>query len=369
MSNRLSAFSFLMLFIISSFACIHAQNLLNQPESVVFDAPHERYLVSNYANGNIVAIDDAGNQTYFDTTLTRIAGLTIKGDTLLVASNLAPYNGLVGYDLNADTMLFFVPIPSVGLLNDLAYDTSGNVYITDYWDNKLFRVDLNTLSYSLFVDPIQAPNGIYCDIANNRLLVILVGVAGDPLGAVDLSDSSMSIAIYTYIHSMDGIAADNLGRIYLSSWYSNSCFRFDSLVNCQPVEVSTGHDGPADISINLRDNILCVPNFYRNDVDFVNLGPSDIIDNPAPDKYCLARNYPNPFNASTTIEYDLSIPAEVSINIYDIRGGKVTTLLRELQLSGSHKAVWDAGSFASGIYYYRICADGYSETGRMTLLK
>jgi hypothetical protein len=112
-----------------------------------------------------------------------------------------------------------------------------------------------------------------------------------------------------------------------------------------------------------------VPNLYRNDVDFVDLGPSGINDNPTPDNYCLTHNYPNPFNASTTIEYDISLPAEVSINIYDIRGGKVMTLLRELQLSGNHKAIWDAGAFASGIYYYRINAGGYSATGRMTLLK
>jgi hypothetical protein len=162
---------------------------------------------------------------------------------------------------------------------------------------------------------------------------------------------------------------DNLGRYYLSSWYTNSCYRFDSLENCGPVLVSSGHDGPADISVNRRDNILCVPNFYRNDVDFVTLSTSGIEDTPAPAEYSIARNYPNPFNAATTIEYELTMPAEVSIDIYDVMGGRVTTLLDELQTAGCHQAIWNPGTCASGIYYYRINVDSYIMSGRMMLLK
>jgi hypothetical protein len=62
-----------------------SQNLLSSPESVAFDSLRNRYLVSNYSNGIIVAIDSQGNQSWFATDLTSAVGLHIVGDTLWAA--------------------------------------------------------------------------------------------------------------------------------------------------------------------------------------------------------------------------------------------------------------------------------------------
>jgi hypothetical protein len=83
----------------------------------------------------------------------------------------------------------------------------------------------------------------------------------------------------------------------------------------------------------------------------------------------LLQNYPNPFNPTTTIEFTLSAPAFVTVNIYNHLGQKVVTLLNNEQPAGSSRIKWDATGFASGIYYYRITAGDFEQTRRMLLIK
>ena len=80
-------------------------------------------------------------------------------------------------------------------------------------------------------------------------------------------------------------------------------------------------------------------------------------------------NYPNPFNARTTISYNLQLPTDVAIDIYDILGRQVETLVNIKQTAGWHKVVWNAESAASGIYFYKLTADGNSDIQKMMLLK
>lgn len=83
----------------------------------------------------------------------------------------------------------------------------------------------------------------------------------------------------------------------------------------------------------------------------------------------LSWNYPNPFNASTTIEYDLPSTSDVTIDIYDILGRKVKMILNEYQQSGLHRIVWKCKDEKSGIYFYKIESGDRIETNRMLLLK
>ncbi len=90
---------------------------------------------------------------------------------------------------------------------------------------------------------------------------------------------------------------------------------------------------------------------------------------PMPDRFSVSQNYPNPFNAATIIRYTLPEPADVKIEIFDILGRKVKTLVQGEQPAGYHRIVWDAGDQSSGIYFYRIQAGDYAETRKMVLLK
>ncbi len=102
------------------------------------------------------------------------------------------------------------------------------------------------------------------------------------------------------------------------------------------------------------------------------LGMTDIPDdseNGLPSDYFLSPNYPNPFNASTTIRYALPEEAEVTIEIYDILGRKIEMLVSGKQPAGSHTIVWEAKNVPSGVYFYRIEAGEYSQTEKCVLLK
>jgi len=88
-----------------------------------------------------------------------------------------------------------------------------------------------------------------------------------------------------------------------------------------------------------------------------------------PSHYSLRGNYPNPFNASTIIKYDLPVFSDVRIDIFDMLGRKVETWIDESQPAGYHQIVWDGSGQSSGVYFYKIQAGEYSQTRRMLLLK
>ncbi len=93
-----------------------------------------------------------------------------------------------------------------------------------------------------------------------------------------------------------------------------------------------------------------------------------------PRKFSLAQNYPNPFNAGTLIGYDLKVDSHVELCIYDILGKKIATLVNNEQFAGEKQITWngfdDEGrSVASGVYFYKLSADGISETRQMMLVK
>ncbi|MCB0303474.1 MAG: T9SS type A sorting domain-containing protein [Calditrichaeota bacterium] len=83
----------------------------------------------------------------------------------------------------------------------------------------------------------------------------------------------------------------------------------------------------------------------------------------------LKQNYPNPFNPSTTIEYDLKQAAKVTLEVYNLLGEKMLTLVNGKQNAGSHRVEFDAANLASGIYFYKLSVDNVSATKKMMLMK
>jgi len=90
---------------------------------------------------------------------------------------------------------------------------------------------------------------------------------------------------------------------------------------------------------------------------------------PAPLEYSLGQNYPNPFNPVTVIPYSIRETAHVTLTVYNVLGQKVATLVDEPQEAGTHRAMFDATSFSSGIYFYRLEAGVFTQTHKMVLLK
>ena len=95
---------------------------------------------------------------------------------------------------------------------------------------------------------------------------------------------------------------------------------------------------------------------------------------PPPAATQLFQNYPNPFNPVTSIKYDLAETSQVRMDIYNVRGQHVKTLLNQEMLAGTHSVVWDGkdgqgNSVSSGVYFYRMTMPNKVLTNKMLLMK
>ena len=88
-----------------------------------------------------------------------------------------------------------------------------------------------------------------------------------------------------------------------------------------------------------------------------------------PSKYILSQNYPNPFNPSTTISFQLPAAGKVSLKIYDMLGKEVAALVNEKLTSGVYEATFNAARYPSGVYFYKIETEKFTEVKKMSLIK
>jgi len=100
---------------------------------------------------------------------------------------------------------------------------------------------------------------------------------------------------------------------------------------------------------------------------------SNVVD-PRAMAFTLDQNVPNPFNPTTTIRFSLATPEHVTLNIYDVAGRRVRTLVNTSQSAGPHAVTWNGindrgATVSSGIYFYRLQAGSFAETHKMVLLK
>ncbi|MBN1895231.1 carbohydrate binding domain-containing protein [bacterium] len=127
-------------------------------------------------------------------------------------------------------------------------------------------------------------------------------------------------------------------------------------------------DPGAYLRFNVGNNITT---FYLDAVEFIDPMVSGVTPEPVavmqPGRFALGRNYPNPFNSSTTVKYQLAQNADVKLEIYNMRGQQVLTLIDENQTAGDHEISWD-GKFRnsipapSGMYICRMTAKAAGRT-------
>ena len=95
----------------------------------------------------------------------------------------------------------------------------------------------------------------------------------------------------------------------------------------------------------------------------------EIIGNKIPTQFSLSQSYPNPFNPTTNIIYQIPKNSFVSLKVYDVLGKEVATLVNELLSPGTYEATFDATKYASGVYFYKLETSDFAETKRMMLIK
>lgn len=98
------------------------------------------------------------------------------------------------------------------------------------------------------------------------------------------------------------------------------------------------------------------------------------VEEQIPATFMLAQNYPNPFNPATEIKFGLKVNSKVTLNVYNVIGEKVATLLNQEMAAGYNKVSFNGANLASGIYFYRLEANGidgskFVDTKKMILIK
>ena len=88
-----------------------------------------------------------------------------------------------------------------------------------------------------------------------------------------------------------------------------------------------------------------------------------------PSAFTLKQNYPNPFNPITQIQYDMNGAGQVKMDLFDIRGAKVRTLINEQKPAGSYEFAFDGSQLSSGVYFYSMTANGITKTRKLVLMK
>lgn len=116
-------------------------------------------------------------------------------------------------------------------------------------------------------------------------------------------------------------------------------------------------------NVTLQQNIINVP-----ESDSVGTAIEDI-DSQMPNAINLSQNYPNPFNPTTTIRFGINEASDVQIEVFNMLGQNVATLVNEQKAAGWYTVSFDASKLSSGVYIYQIKANGNQSIKKMTLIK
>lgn len=214
----------------------------------------------------IIKLDSEGTLTNFVTTgLYEPKGLLILGDTLISVNSTS----VQGFNITTADRVMNISIAGSVFMNDVTTDGKGNLYISCYEKDVVYKLKDGT--YSVLISSGINPNGLLFDENNNSLMICNMG-RNAKIQSFNLADSNLTTLVTTKLSNLDGLAKDNCGNIYVSSWGTHSVYAFNSQFSNPPTIVSSGNSGPADISINQDEQILAIPNYNLNSIRFLNLG-------------------------------------------------------------------------------------------------
>jgi len=135
---------------------------------------------------------------------------------------------------------------------------------------------------------------------------------------------------------------------------------------------TTGNDENSLTIFDARVNNLYYQEFHsryrESGGELIGLGIENV-SSEVPSGFSLFQNYPNPFNTATNIKFTVANSGEVKIEVFDMMGCLVKTLVNELLKPGTYESSFDGSLLPNGIYFYRLSAAGFSETRRMILKK
>lgn len=256
------------------------------PESVLYSKPHNAIFVSNIFSGNPMekekvsylsklSVDGKVIKSKWVTGLKAPKGMAIVKNHLYVSD----VDRLVKIDIRKAKILQTYDIPAGKFLNDVVADKKGNIYLSDMFDNCIYKLGKGGLKVWLKSDKLTNPNGLFTD-GKVHMIVGLWGDKVDPktfvaeipggVVSIDLANPKDDFKVEPIIRGhMDGVDSDVQGNLWLSDWISGDVFVMKP--NGQGELKYNFGQGTADISVAKELGLLLVPQMGQNKVIAVKL--------------------------------------------------------------------------------------------------
>lgn len=278
-----------------------------------------------------------------------------------------------------------VQLSTFGIHNHDAYARNNTIYLSEGWDGSFSIYDLTTPAAPSLLARFNIPSPGYVHNAwlteDGNHLMTTEETNGKTVKMWNIQNLG-NITLESEYLGPNGIAHNThiKGNYAYLSHYQSGLRIVD--VSDPTAMTEVGYYDTADawgawpffdsgkvLISDIQDGLYIV--FFDGAV----INPTVIDDKgEVPKEFYVSANYPNPFNPSTTIEYQLSQSSPVNLSIYNSLGQKVRTLVNGAVQPGSHQAVWDGRNDAgeilsSGMYLYLFKADNFSKTHKMILMK
>lgn len=252
---------------LAAFFLIRSLKPLNAPESIAFDQKAKRFLISNVKGKSISSMDLEGRFTpWLKSGLSSPRGLAIWEDKLYVADG----NRIAVISLDKAKVESTLPIAGAIMLNDLAFDKNGLLYVSDTSGDCLYLLNPATKKVDKITSPLlKAPNGIAYDMPRDQMFIVGFTKRASIL-SLNTQDRTIRVFMDTIYSDLDGIAIDDLGRIYISSWSEAMIFEIPQEQNRFIAKFKDLKDA-ADIYYHLPTNELLVPLMSSNRIQRISL--------------------------------------------------------------------------------------------------
>ncbi|MBE2217144.1 MAG: T9SS type A sorting domain-containing protein [Ignavibacteria bacterium] len=233
-----------------------------------------------------------------------------------------------------------------------------------------------TLSYGLYISSNNGANWVQTSINNMSVASIAVSenriFAGTTSNGVYYSSDNGANWIQTSLDTVTQVTSIivNGNNVFAGSFYSGFSVSNDNGVSW----VQKNEGLPNSTSIRRL--------FIANDYIFAGTSGSGVfrrplsevigihsISNEVPKEFSLSQNFPNPFNPSTNIRFEIAVTKSVELRVYDSQGKEIAQLYNGQLQPGTYEINWNGLNFPSGVYFYRLNAGAFSETKKMVLIK
>ncbi|MBU1355695.1 MAG: T9SS type A sorting domain-containing protein, partial [Candidatus Edwardsbacteria bacterium] len=338
----------------------------NAPNAVAVNPVTNKIYVANRSSNNVTVIDGVTN------------------DTIIVAAGTAPY----AVSCNPVTNKIFVP--NVYSANVTVIDGATNTTASVAAGDSSHAVAVNPVTNKIYVANGSSANVTVIDeapvydtgvravinpLANNSTYLSQPTLAGKAVNRWPAGKTDMMGVINDCLPCpnswqwsagpFDSTSSDSIGFNF--NW-GDSLIWGENFVTFVPLEMQAATSNNLGLGTPFAGNMLVYPVYRIDSTAYYGVGGQPA-DGGKPLVLRLEQNWPNPMKDRTTIRYQLSKSTAVKVEIYNVAGQRVKTLVQGIQPAGYHTVQWNAIGVSAGVYFYRLQTGEFSSTKKLMIVR